>query len=89
MEKLPIEIFIDQQLKRSRYKSIIAQLGVDPVAVQFALVAYLREQGVHMVTPTLGEELAERMAFELETRHGVSGVARSIIEGAPRISTKK
>ena len=80
MDKLPIEVFIEQQLKQSRYKSIIAQLGVDPVVVQLALVSYLREQGVHMVTPSLGIELAERMAFELEHRHGVSGVARTLIQ---------
>ncbi len=80
MDKLPIEVFIEQQLKQSRYKSIIAQLGVDPVIVQLALVAYLREQGVHMVTPTLGIELGDRLAYELEHRHGVSGVARTLIQ---------
>lgn len=71
MEKIPVEIFIAQQLRDPKYKSIIAQLAVDPIAVQATLVRYLRDQGIYLVTPTLAAELANHMADELEHRRGM------------------
>lgn len=71
MEKIPVEIFIAQQLRDPRYKLIITQLGVDPVAVELALVLYLRDQGIYLVTPTLAAELASRMEGELTQRRGM------------------
>ena len=71
MEKIPVEIFIAKQLREPRFKSIIAQLGVDPTAVELALVHYLRDQGIYLVTPTLAAELASRMEGELEGRRGM------------------
>ncbi len=71
MEKIPVEIFIAQQLRKPRFKSIIAQLGVDPAAVELTLVHYLGEQGIYLVTPTLADELASRMEGELEGRRGM------------------
>lgn len=78
MEKRPVEIFIAQQLKEERYKTIIAQLGVDPVIVQAALISYLKDQGVNFVTPALGAELGGRLAKELEFGAETSVVARKI-----------
>ena len=83
MEKIPVEIFIAQQLRDPKYKSIIAQLAVDPIAVQAALVQYLRDQGVHMVTSTLAAELASHMAEELEHRRGMGKAFQSVFKKTP------
>lgn len=75
MDKIPIEIFVAEQLKHDRYKLIVAQMGVDESLVKATLVKFFREQGLNFVTPSLARELSLRVAQELETKHGVSGVA--------------
>lgn len=80
MEKIPVEIFIAQQLRDPKYKSIIAQLAVDPIAVQATLVQYLRDQGIYLVTPTVAAELANHMAEELEHRRGMGKAFQSVLK---------
>ncbi len=76
MNKIPIEIFVAEQLRQDRYKLIIAQIGLTEDLARLTLVNFFRDQGVHFVTPALAIELSQRVALELESREGVSGVAR-------------
>lgn len=80
MEKIPVEIFIAHQLRDPRYKSIIAQLAVDPIAVEAAVVQYLRDQGIHLVTPTLAAKLASHLADELEHRRGMGAGLKALFK---------
>jgi hypothetical protein len=80
MDKIPIEIFVSEQLKNDRYRSIISQLAVSETLVHLTLVRFFRDQGVNFVTPNLALELADRVATELERRQGVSGVVTRMLK---------
>ena len=80
MDKIPIEIFVSEQLKNDRYRSIISQLAVSETLVLLTLVRFFRDQGVNFVTPNLALELADRVATELERRQGVSGVVTRMLK---------
>lgn len=80
MDKIPIEIFVSEQLKNDRYRSIISQMAVSETLVHLTLVRFFRDQGVNFVTPTLALELADRVAHELEHRQGVSGVVSRMLK---------
>ena len=80
MDKIPIEIFVSQQLKNDRYRSIISQMAVSETLVHLTLVRFFRDQGVNFVTPNLALELADRVATELERRQGVSGVVTRMLK---------
>jgi hypothetical protein len=53
VNKIPIEIFIADQLRQDRYKLIIAQIGLTEDLARLTLVNFFRDQGVHFVTPAL------------------------------------
>jgi hypothetical protein len=80
MDKIPIEIFVSEQLKNDRYRSIISQMAVSETLVHLTLVRFFRDQGVNFVTPNLALELADRVATELERRQGVSGVVTRMLK---------
>ena len=82
MDKIPIEIFVTDQLRQDRYKLIIAQIGLSEDLARLTLVTFFRDQGVNFVTPALARELSQRVAAELETKEGVSGVVRRLISGS-------
>ncbi|MCX6118311.1 MAG: hypothetical protein NT027_12270 [Proteobacteria bacterium] len=72
MEKVPIDLFISDQLKLDRYKSIITQLSVDPLIVHMALVTYFKDQGVFMVSASLGRQLSDKLVRDFETNEGIA-----------------
>ena len=80
MDKIPIEIFVSEQLKNDRYRSIISQMAVSETLVHLTLVRFFRDQGVNFVTPNRALELADRVATELERRQGVSGVVTRMLK---------
>lgn len=80
MEKIPVEIFVAEQLKNDRYKSIISQMSVNETLVQLTLIQFFKDQGVNFVTPSLASILADRVACELEHRQGVSGVVTRMLK---------
>jgi hypothetical protein len=82
MDKIPIEIFVTDQLRQDRYKLIIAQIGLSEDLARLTLVTFFRDQGVNFVTSALARELSQRVAAELETKEGVSGVVRRLITGS-------
>jgi hypothetical protein len=80
MEKIPVEVFVTEQLRHPRYKSIIAQMAVNESFVQMALVKFFKEQGINFITPGLASVLADRVAHELEHQNGVSGVVGRMLK---------
>ena len=79
VEKIPVEIFVAEQLRHPRYKSIIAQMAVNETLVHLTLVKFFKDQGIHFITPGLATILADRVAHELEHRQGVSGVVSRML----------
>lgn len=80
MEKVPVEIFVAEQLTHPRYKSIIAQMAVNETLVHLTLVRFFKDQGIHFITPGLANVLADRVAHELEQRQGVSGIVSRMLK---------
>jgi hypothetical protein len=80
MEKIPVEIFVSEQLNHPRYKSIIAQMAVNETLVHLTLVRFFKDQGINFITPGLASILADRFAHELEQRQGVSGVVGRMLQ---------